>query len=89
MHLKNATASSAPHLLSGPGGGNDLENPEWFIVPLFVSEGKPRLKTEIASCRILPHEPGPYCTGGKELWSMGLKNTVLLFIKCKDELKRQ
>jgi porphobilinogen synthase len=60
--------------------------PNDFIVPLFIDEGK-NVKTEI------PSMPGYYrnsldltTTEVKELWSMGLK-CVLLFIKCKDELK--
>ena len=60
--------------------------PNDFIVPLFIDEGKD-VKTEIASM------PGYYrysldhtVKEVKELWSMGLKS-VLLFIKCKDELK--
>lgn len=60
--------------------------PNDFIVPLFIDEGKD-LKTKIASM------PGYYrysldhtVKEVKELWSMGLKS-VLLFIKCKDELK--
>jgi porphobilinogen synthase len=60
--------------------------PNDFIVPLFIDEGK-NVKTEI------PSMPG-YQRNSldltvkevKELWSMGLK-CVLLFIKCKDELK--
>jgi porphobilinogen synthase len=60
--------------------------PNDFIVPLFIDEGKD-IKTEIASM------PGYYrntlditVKEVKELWNMGLKS-VLLFIKCKDELK--
>jgi porphobilinogen synthase len=60
--------------------------PNDFIVPLFINEGE-NLKDEIASM------PGYYRMSldntvkeVKELWSMGLKS-VLLFIKCKDELK--
>ncbi len=60
--------------------------PNDFIVPLFIDEGK-NVKTEIASM------PGYYrmsldltIAEVKQLWSMGLK-CVLLFIKCKDELK--
>src|SRR5437773_6559338 len=60
--------------------------PNDFIVPLFIEEGE-NIKTEISS---MPD----YCRNSlditvrevKELWSMGLKS-VLLFIKCKDELK--
>lgn len=60
--------------------------PNDFIVPLFIDEGKD-VRTEIASM------PGYYRNSlditvkeVKELWGMGLKS-VLLFIKCKDELK--
>ena len=60
--------------------------PNDFIVPLFVVEGK-GIKEEISSM------PGYYRLSldnlgkeVKELWAMGLKS-VLLFIKCKDELK--
>ena len=60
--------------------------PNDFIVPLFIDEGE-NVKTEIASM------PGYYRNSldvtvkeVRELWSMGLKS-VLLFIKCKDELK--
>jgi porphobilinogen synthase len=60
--------------------------PDDFIVPLFIDEGK-GVKTEI------PSMPGYYRMSldntvkeVKELWNMGLK-CVLLFIKCKDELK--
>jgi len=60
--------------------------PNDFIVPLFIDEGE-NVKMEIASM------PGYYRNSldvtvkeVKELWSLGLKS-VLLFIKCKDELK--
>lgn len=60
--------------------------PNDFIVPLFIDEGT-NVKTEI------PSMPGYYRNSldvtvkeVKELWNMGLKS-VLLFIKCKDELK--
>ena len=60
--------------------------PNDFIVPLFIDEGE-NVKTGIASM------PGYYRNSldvtvkeVKELWGMGLK-CVLLFIKCKDELK--
>lgn len=60
--------------------------PNDFIVPLFIDEGE-NLKTEISSM------PNYYRRSldltvkeVKELWSLGLKS-VLLFIKCKDELK--
>ncbi len=61
-------------------------SPNDFIVPLFLDEGKNK-KTAI------PSMPGYYRRSldltvkeVKDLWSMGLKS-VLLFIKCKDELK--
>jgi len=57
-----------------------------FIVPLFIDEGE-NIRTEIKSM------PGYYRNSldvtvkeVKELWAMGIKS-VLLFIKCKDELK--
>jgi porphobilinogen synthase len=57
-----------------------------FIVPLFIDEGENK-STEIASM------PGYYRRSldmtvkeVEQLWSMGLKS-VLLFIKCKDDLK--
>jgi porphobilinogen synthase len=60
--------------------------PNDFIVPLFIVEGT-NVKEEISSM------PGYYrlsldntAKEVKELWNMGLKS-VLLFIKCKDELK--
>jgi porphobilinogen synthase len=60
--------------------------PNDFIVPLFIIEGE-NIREEIASM------PGYYRLSldntvkeVKELWSIGLKS-VLLFIKCKDELK--
>jgi porphobilinogen synthase len=60
--------------------------PNDFIVPLFIDEGED-VKDPILSM------PGYFRNSldvtvreVKELWSMGLK-TVLLFIKCKDELK--
>jgi porphobilinogen synthase len=60
--------------------------PNDFIVPLFINEGE-NYKEEIASM------PGYYRMSldntikeVKELWSMGIKS-VLLFIKCNDELK--
>jgi len=61
-------------------------SPNDFIVPLFIDEGE-KIQTEISSM------PGYYRRSldltvkeTKELWGMGLKS-VLLFIKCKDELK--
>jgi porphobilinogen synthase len=60
--------------------------PADFIAPLFIDEGE-NIKTEIASM------PGYYRMSldltvqeVKLLWNMGIRS-VLLFIKCKDELK--
>lgn len=60
--------------------------PADFIAPLFIDEGE-NVSTEIASM------PNYYRRSidltvkeVKELWSLGIKS-VLLFIKCKDELK--
>src|ERR1700747_2176743 len=60
--------------------------PSDFIAPLFIDEGE-NVNTEIASM------PNYYRRSidltvkeVKELWSMGIKS-VLLFIKCKDDLK--
>src|SRR4051795_9483204 len=61
-------------------------SPNDFIVPLFIDEGE-NVEMEIASM------PNYYRRSldltikeVKELWSLGIKS-VLLFIKCKDELK--
>jgi porphobilinogen synthase len=60
--------------------------PSDFIAPLFIDEGE-GIQTEIAS---MPDYYRRSIDGTvkevKELWSMGIKS-VLLFIKCKDELK--
>ena len=60
--------------------------PNDFIAPLFIDEGE-NIETEIASM------PNYYRRSldltvkeVKELWRLGIKS-VLLFIKCKDELK--
>ena len=60
--------------------------PNDFIVPLFIDEGQ-NIKTEISS---MPNYYRMSLDNSveevKELWSIGIKS-VLLFIKCKDELK--
>lgn len=60
--------------------------PSDFIAPLFITEGE-QVKEEISSM------PGYFrysldntVKEAKELWSMGIKS-VLLFVKCTDELK--
>jgi porphobilinogen synthase len=60
--------------------------PEDFIVPLFIDEGK-NVQMEIASMpNYFRRSLDLTINEVKDLWSMGLKS-VLLFIKCKDELK--
>jgi porphobilinogen synthase len=57
-----------------------------FIVPLFIDEGK-QLKTEIASMQgYYRNSLDVTVNEVKELYRMGLKS-ILIFIKCKDELK--
>lgn len=60
--------------------------PNDFIVPLFVDEGE-NVQTEIASMpNYFRRSVDVTVKEVKELWSLGIKS-VLLFIKCKDELK--
>jgi porphobilinogen synthase len=57
-----------------------------FIAPLFIDEGK-NVQMEIASMpNYFRRSVDLTVKEVKELWSMGIKS-VLLFIKCKDELK--
>ena len=61
-------------------------SPNDFIVPLFIDEGE-NVQTEIASMpNYFRRSLDLTVKEVKELRSMGLKS-VLLFIKCKDELK--
>ncbi|GAA4318206.1 porphobilinogen synthase [Flaviaesturariibacter amylovorans] len=61
-------------------------SPSDFIAPLFIDEGE-GVETEIAS---MPNYYRRSIDGTvkevEELWSLGIRS-VLLFIKCKDELK--
>jgi porphobilinogen synthase len=60
--------------------------PNDFIVPLFIDEGE-NIQTEIPSMpNYFRRSLDLTVKEVKELWSMGIKS-VLLFIKCKDELK--
>jgi porphobilinogen synthase len=60
--------------------------PNDFIVPLFIDEGE-NIKIEIPSMlNYYRMSLDNTVKEVKELWSMGLRS-VLLFIKCKDELK--
>lgn len=62
--------------------------PNDFIVPLFIVEGT-GVKEEIASMQgYFRYSLDNTVNEVKELWAMGLK-CVLLFVKCKDELKNQ
>lgn len=63
-----------------------LLTPSDFIAPLFVVEGE-NVKEEISSMPgYFRHSLDLTVKEVKELWSMGIKS-VLLFIKCPDELK--
>ena len=63
-------------------------SPNDFIVPLFIVEGE-GVKEEIASMQgYFRYSLDNTIKEVKELWAMGLK-CVLLFVKCKDELKNQ
>ena len=63
-------------------------SPNDFIVPLFIVEGT-GIKEEIASMQgYFRYSLDNTIKEVKELWAMGLK-CVLLFVKCKDELKNQ
>ncbi len=60
--------------------------PADFIAPLFVTEGK-GVKEEIASMPgYYRHSLDGLAKEVKELWQLGIRS-VLLFIKCADELK--
>ncbi|HEX8356378.1 MAG TPA: porphobilinogen synthase [Segetibacter sp.] len=60
--------------------------PNDFIVPLFIDEGE-NVQVEIASMpNYFRRSIDLTVKEVKELWSLGIKS-VLLFIKCKDELK--
>ncbi|MGN7721569.1 porphobilinogen synthase [Chitinophaga sp. 22620] len=60
--------------------------PNDFIAPLFITEGK-GVKEEISSMPgYFRHSLDGTVQEAKELWSMGIKS-VLLFVKCADELK--
>lgn len=60
--------------------------PNDFIAPLFIDEGE-NIETEIASMpNYYRRSVDRTVKEVKELWSLGIKS-VLLFIKCKDELK--
>src|ERR671927_1720308 len=60
--------------------------PNDFIVPLFIDEGE-NVETEITSMpNYFRRSLDLTIKEVKELWSMGIKS-ILLFIKCKDELK--
>jgi len=60
--------------------------PNDFIVPLFIDEGE-NVATEIASMpNYFRRSIDLTIKEVKEVWSLGIKS-ILLFVKCKDELK--
>ncbi len=60
--------------------------PDDFITPLFIEEGE-NIQTEIASMPDYYRRSVDLTVNEvRELWSMGIKS-ILLFIKCKEELK--
>jgi len=60
--------------------------PDDFITPLFIEEGE-NIQTEIASMPYYYRRSVDLTVNEvRELWSIGIKS-ILLFIKCKDELK--
>lgn len=86
MHLqrRNRILRTTPAIRSMVA--ETILTPHDFIAPLFIEEGE-KISTEIASM------PGYYrrsidltINEVKELWALGIKS-VLLFIKCRDELK--
>ncbi len=63
-----------------------IVTPNDFIAPLFIDEGE-NVRTEIASMQgYYRNSIDNTIKDVKELWNLGVKS-VLLFIKCKDELK--
>jgi porphobilinogen synthase len=60
--------------------------PNDFIVPLFIDEGENKREPILSMPGYFRNSLNITVSEVKELWSMGLKS-VLLFIKCKDELK--
>ena len=63
-----------------------IVTPNDFIAPLFIDEGE-NVHTEIASMQgYYRNSIDNTVKEVKELWSLGIK-CVLLFIKCRDELK--
>lgn len=84
LHRRNRILRQSPAMRSLVA--ETILTPNDFIVPLFIIEGE-NIREEISSM------PGYFRLSldntvkeVKELWGMGLKS-VLLFIKCKDELK--
>ncbi len=86
MHLqrRNRILRATPAIRSMVA--ETILTPNDFIVPLFIDEGE-NVSTEIASMPDYFRRSADLTVKEvKELWSMGIKS-VLLFIKCKDELK--
>ena len=84
LHKRNRILRQSPAIRSMVA--ETIITPSDFIAPLFITEGE-HIKEEISSMS------GYYRMSidntleeVKQLWSLGIKS-VLLFIKCKDELK--
>ena len=86
LHRRNRILRQSPAIRSMVS--ETILTPNDFIVPLFIVEGT-GVKEEIASMQgYFRYSLDNTVNEVKELWAMGLK-CVLLFVKCKDELKNQ
>ncbi len=86
LHRRNRILRQSPAIRSMVA--ETILTPNDFIVPLFIVEGT-GVKEEIASMQgYFRYSLDNTVNEVKELWAMGLK-CVLLFVKCKDELKNQ
>lgn len=86
LHRRNRILRQSPAIRSMVS--ETILTPNDFIVPLFIVEGE-GVKEEIASMQgYFRYSLDNTIKEVKELWAMGLK-CVLLFVKCKDDLKNQ
>src|SRR5215207_7316121 len=84
LHRRNSLLRQSPSIRALVA--ETVLTPNDFIVPLFIDEGE-NVETEIASMpNYFRRSLDLTVKEVKELRSMGLKS-VLLFIKCKDDLK--
>jgi porphobilinogen synthase len=85
MHLQRRNRIYG-HTCHPQPGCRNYTNTNDFIAPLFIDEGE-NVQTEIASMPAYFRRSLDLTVQEvKELWGLGIK-CVLLFIKCKDELK--